>query len=117
MRRMLIVDDEPDICECLTDFFSARGFAVTVVFSGEEALERLMQGPLDVLLLDIMLPGISGLEVLKRVKDLSPRTRVVMVSCLSRGDLRFTAEAYGASAYVTKPFDFSESTWAPVFSE
>ncbi|MBI3087934.1 MAG: response regulator [Candidatus Omnitrophica bacterium] len=114
MLRMLIVDDEPDICECLKDFFSARGFAVSTVFSGEEALEHVVQRPLDVVLLDIMLPGISGLEVLKRVKSLSPQTKVVMVSGLSQRELRVEAKAYGASAYVPKPFDFSEATWEPV---
>ena len=116
MRRMLIIEDEPDIQACLQDFFSARGFAVTTSFSGEEALERLAKGPADVILLDIMLPGISGMEVLRRIKVLSPRTKVIMVTAMPQPQIRFQAEAAGASGYITKPFDFSEQTWAPVFA-
>ena len=116
MRRMLIIEDEPDIQACLQDFFSARGFSVVTAFSGEEALERLAQGPAEVILLDIMLPGISGMEVLRRIKILSPRTKVIMVTALSHPQLRFQAEASGASGYITKPFDFSEQTWAPVLA-
>ena len=116
MRRMLIIEDEPDLQNCLADFFSSRGFSVTTTFSGEEALERLAQGPADVILLDILLPGISGMEVLKRIKERCPRTKVIMVTGLLHSHLRFEAEASGASGYVTKPFDFSDQTWAPVFT-
>jgi DNA-binding response OmpR family regulator len=115
MPRMLIVDDEQDICDCLEQFFSARGFSVVTAFSGEEALDRLARGDIDVLLLDILLPGLSGMEVLRRVKDLHPRVRVIMVTCLDQTDLRAEAHRYGAAAYITKPFDFSETTWSSVF--
>ena len=116
MQRMLIVDDEPDICDCLQHFFSTRGFTVTCAFSGEEAIERLAEGPVDVVLLDIVLPGIHGIEVLRRVKDLCPEVKVVMVSGLAQEERRIEAQHYGASGYVPKPFDFSELTWAPVLA-
>jgi len=116
MRRMLIVDDEVAICECLEDFFAARGFNVATVFSGEEALSCLDSSEVDVLLLDINLPGLQGLEVLRRVKQAHPRIKVIMVTGLTDPDLKNTAKRCGASGFVTKPFDFSESTWAPAFS-
>jgi len=116
MRRILIVDDEQDICECLRDFFSSRGFSVTMAYSGEEALERLSEGDVDVIVLDIVLPGISGLEVLRRAKQLRPSTKIVMLTGLSHCELRDYAHDCGARGYVTKPFDFSEQTWASVFS-
>jgi DNA-binding response OmpR family regulator len=116
MRRMLIVEDERDICDCLAQFFTARGFSVISAFSGEEALEQLKAHPADVILLDILLPGLSGIEVLKRAKELHPRARVVMVTALDQQDLRFQANHYGAAAYVTKPFDFSNTTWSAVFA-
>lgn len=115
MRRMLIVDDQQEICDCLKEFFSARGFSVATAFSGEEALECLAQGGTDVVLLDVLLPGLSCLEILRRVKTLQPAVRVVMVSALDQADLRATARRYGAAAYITKPFDFSETTWSVVF--
>ncbi len=115
-RRMLIVDDEQDICECLQQFFTARGFSVTRAFSGEEALERLAHESPDIVLLDIKLPGLSGIEVLRRLKTSNPNVRVIMVSALDEYDLREQAKRYGASAYITKPFDLSDLTWSSAFS-
>ena len=114
MRRMLIVDDERDVCECLQAFFSTRGFSVTSVFSGEEALDQLAQEPADVILLDILLPGLTGIEVLKRIKERCPSVQVIMVTGLDQVDLRIQARHYGAAGYVTKPFNFSATTWSLV---
>lgn len=116
-RRILIVDDERDTCDCLEQYFRARGFAVTSVFSGEEALERLNQDPVDVILLDVVLPGISGLEVLRRVKELKPRVRVIIVTAHDLKEFREEARHHGACGYITKPFDFSERTWSAVLCD
>lgn len=115
MPRMLIVEDEHDICQCLVDFFSTRGFSVISAFSGEEALERLQHEKTDVILLDILLPGLSGIEVLKRARALRPQAKIVMVTSVDQEDIREQAFHYGASGYVTKPFDFSTATWRTVF--
>ena len=117
MPRILIVDDEPEICECLKDFFQGKGFSVLMAFSGEAALQQLSQQRVEVILLDVKLPGLHGLEVLKRIKQMIPEAKVVMVSGLTYPELRRRARRYGACAYVTKPFDFSEDTWAPVLCE
>ena len=117
MRRMLIVDDEGDICDCLEQFFAARGFTVLSVFSGEEALEQLKAESADVILLDILLPGLSGIEILRRVKEIDPCVRVIMVTGIDEAELRRKARTYRAVAYVTKPFDFSETTWSAVFAD
>ena len=116
MQRMLIVEDERDIADCLQEFFAGQGFAVSAAFSGEEALERLSVGGAEVILLDILLPGLSGIEVLRRVKTICPAARIVMVTALDREDLRLQAHHYGACGFVTKPFDFSRNTWSVVFS-
>ena len=116
MQRMLIVEDERDIADCLQEFFAGQGFAVSAAFSGEEALERLSVGGAEVVLLDILLPGLSGIEVLRRVKTLCPAARIVMVTALDREDLRLQAYHYGACGFVTKPFDFSQNTWSVVFA-
>ena len=116
MRRMLIVEDERDICEMLSEFFTARGFAVTSAFSGEEALELVARESVEVILLDILLPGLSGLEVLRRAKELRPHVKIVMVSGLDHDDLRRQARRYGACEYITKPFDFTIATWATVLA-
>ena len=116
MRRMLIVEDEQDLCDCLQTYFSSRGFAVTSAFSGEEAVARLDDAPADVILLDILLPGISGLEVLRHAKKRYPGARIIIVTGQDRIEFRAEARLYGACAYITKPFDFAESTWSPVFA-
>jgi DNA-binding response OmpR family regulator len=116
MPRMLIVEDEPDVLECLADFFTAKGFAVASSYSGEEALDKLDEEAVDVILLDILLPGISGIEVLRRAKAKHPDATVVMVTSLDQLDLREQATQFGASGYVTKPFDFSPTTWSAVLS-
>ena len=115
-QRMLIVEDEQDIADCLGQFFASRGFAVASAFSGEEALTLLKDHVADVILLDILLPGLSGIEVLRRVRELHPKARVIIVTALDQEDLRQQAHRYGAVGYVTKPFDFSEDTWYPVFT-
>ena len=114
MQRMLIVEDERDIADCLEQFFRAKGFSVASVFSAEEALSRLESSDPEVILLDILLPGLSGLEVLKRAKSLHPQARIIMVTALDRDELRHEAYFLGASGYVTKPFDFSDATWSAV---
>ncbi|MBI2093424.1 MAG: response regulator [Candidatus Omnitrophica bacterium] len=115
VRKMLIVDDEQDICACMRDFFQTKGFKVICAYSGEEALARLAEQEVDVLLLDILLPGVSGIEVLRCVKESFPRVRIVMVTSVDREDVRAQAHQYGAAAFITKPFDFSNTTWSQVF--
>ncbi len=113
-RHLLVVDDERDICACLKDFFALRGFDVASALSGEEALRWLERESADVVLLDILLPGLSGLEVLRRIKERRPEIRVVMVTALDQRDLREAAHRCGAAGYITKPFDFSDLTWSSV---
>ena len=112
MRRMLIVEDEPKLCECLAQFFTAKGLAVRFALSGEEALERLMDEPAEVILLDMRLPDLPGTEVLKRAKELCPGARIIMVTAAYDEEPQLDAQAHGACGYVLKPFDFSDETWA-----
>ena len=109
---MLIVEDEPDIASCLAEFFTLHGYSVVSTFSGEEALAYVKKSQADVILLDVLLPGLSGLEVLKRVKRMRPHTRVIMVTAVDTEEVRMEACRNGACGFVTKPFDFSRHTWS-----
>ena len=111
---MLIVEDELDIADCLEQFFTQRGYSVVSTFSGEEALDWLKERSAEVILIDILLPGLSGIEVLKRAKQIHPRAQVVMATALDQRNFREEAERYGACDYVTKPFDFSDEAWAMI---
>ena len=101
MPKMLIVDDEPDICECLESFFTTKGFSVKCAFSGGEAIERILEAPPDILLLDLRLPDVWGIEILKRVRRLFPATKVIVVSACDQAEPRAEAKTYGACGFVS----------------
>ena len=115
MKTLLIVDDELKICDTLSRFFTAMGFKTSTAQSGREAMEQLEREVPDYLLLDIRMPEMSGLEVLKQTKARYPGLKVVMVTAL--GDAETIDEAFrcGASDYITKPFAFSDQAWARAF--
>jgi len=117
MGRMLIVDDEPKVCECLRAFFTTKNLTVDCVYTGEEAIAWLMEQSADVILLDVMLPDISGIEVLKRVKELHPDAKVIMVTALDKSEPHYESIAYGAYGYIRKPFDLTAIDWDPVFAD
>ena len=114
-KQMLIVDDEPKVCDCLAKFFMAKGFAVTALFNGAEAIEWLMEQPADIIIVDVLLPDMMGTEVLKRTKELCPEAKVIMMTALTDDEPVVDAEVYGAAGFIHKPFDLSELTWASVF--
>ena len=106
-RRVLIVDDEPSMRLLCSINLEMAGFDVTEAADGAEALERAKNDGFDLVLLDVMMPGIGGHEVLRRLSE-SERTRALPVVFLTartdRDDLRAGYEL-GAVDYVTKPFD------------
>ena len=117
MPRMLIVEDELALNTCLQEFFTLKGFEVRCAFSAEEALEQLEKEPVDVILLDVLLPGQTGIEVPRQVKEQSPRVKVIMVTAVDDAAVQDTARRYGADAVISKPFDFSDATWSRVFAQ
>ena len=117
MARMLIVDDEPKVCECLKAFFSLKNLTVECAYTGQEAIEWLMNASADVVLLDIVLPDMSGIDVLKRVKELYPATKVIMITALEKSEPHHESIAYGAFGYIRKPFDLTAVDWDPVFAD
>ena len=103
---MLVIDDELRICDFLKGFFTIKGYQVFSSTSGEEAL---MQAPTlrpQIVLLDIRMPGISGLDTLSKLKVLLPDTKVIMVTALDDDALIAEAKSRGAADYITKPFNF-----------
>jgi two-component system, OmpR family, response regulator ResD len=100
--RILIVEDDERVSSVLTDWFSGR-YAVEVAADGSTAVARATAEPPDVMLLDINIPGISGLEVLKRVRKLHPNLPVIMVTGTSDEVAVTAALMRGAFAYIPKP--------------
>jgi two-component system response regulator MtrA len=106
-EHLLLVEDDPSIREVATLGLEQAGFRVTASGDGQEALDRFGRGSFDLVVLDVMLPSLDGLEVCKRIRHES-RTPIVMLS--ARGDLHDVVVGLelGADDYVTKPFELPE---------
>lgn len=102
---ILVVDDDADIRDLLADYFTAEGYSVTPVANGPDALEALRKDPRMLVLLDVGLPGMNGVEVLKRIRLDHPGASVIMIT--GNQDLELAREAVGLGAvdHVFKPFD------------
>ena len=103
--RILVVDDELIMRESLSGWLQRDGHEVETAASGEEALDRIKEVRFDILLVDIKMEGISGLEVLKRVKDDDPDVAVVMITAFGAISTAIEAIKNGAFDYLLKPFD------------
>jgi len=102
---VLVVDDEPDTREMLSEFATMKGYTVRAVSSGAEAVRAVAQNPPDVVLLDIEMPGLAGPDALIAIRAVAPDVKVIMVSGTSDAALAQRALANGAFDYVTKPVD------------
>lgn len=103
MKKMLVVDDELEICEFLKNFFEERDFKVLTAYSGYEALDILKTVKPQVVLLDIFMPGMDGMSVLKRIKEIYPDVKVIMVTAIETQEKIQEAIRFGADNYITKP--------------
>lgn len=102
---LLIVDDELIVRESLTKWFTQDGFRVGSAQDAAHALKMLNQGPWDVILLDIKMPGMSGLELQKRLKDVAKESAVIIITAFASVESAVQALKEGAFDYVTKPVD------------
>ena len=103
MSKLLVVDDEHEICDFLQSFFEDRDYNVNVALNGLEALEQIREDAPDVVLLDIQMPGMDGMEVLKKIKGEFPKVKVIMVTALETREKIDEALRFGADNYITKP--------------
>src|ERR1700730_2534394 len=107
---VLVVDDEPALRKALRTSLIASGFAVEEARDGEEALLTARRHPFDLVLLDINMPGINGIDACRRMRGISPRAGIVMVTVRDSEDDKVRALEAGADDYVTKPFKLRELT-------
>ena len=106
--RILVVEDEPVLREGLVDLLKAAGHSVTAVADGEGALLHGADPALELLLLDLMLPGIDGVEVCRRLRELRPELPILMLTARGSEDDKVRGFEAGADDYVTKPFGTRE---------
>jgi len=112
MPRILVVDDEKEVCTLLSRFFTKKNYQVRTAVTAEEAIRILETESMDAVLLDIVLPGMSGLEALSRIRTRWPGLPVVMVSGQDDEEVAKETLKAGAFDYVVKPlnFDYLERT-------
>lgn len=109
-KKVLIVDDEPNIVISLEFLMEQAGYAVKVARTGDEALAQMAEFEPDLVLLDVMLPGINGFDICQRVRQTPDwsHVRIVMLTAKGREVEVAKGMALGANAYITKPFSTKE---------
>ena len=108
--RILVVDDDADVRDVLTRFLKRRGYVVENAADGKEALSMVREHDPDLMLLDIYLPKMSGLDVLHQLQNDDVHTRTIALSGIPDDQMVRNTQALGAVAFMAKPFDFPQLT-------
>jgi two-component system response regulator MprA len=108
MAQILVVDDEPAVRRALERALRLDKYDVDLAVDGEEALDRLAERPVDAVILDVMMPGVDGLEVCRRMRAAGDRTPVLMLTARDAIDDRVLGLDVGADDYLVKPFALRE---------
>jgi DNA-binding response OmpR family regulator len=106
--NILVIEDEEKIARVLELELEYEGYSVTKVIDGLEALEVYRNGSWDLILLDVMLPGLSGIELLRRIRKNDPLTPVILLTAKSSVEDKVSGLDLGANDYITKPFQIEE---------
>ena len=104
--KLLIVDDEKKMVKYLSKRLILRGFDVQTAFSGQEALPLINDHQFDVVLLDVLMPDMDGIETLKRIKEITPSTTVILLT--GHPDAESDGRKWGAFDCILKPFDLND---------
>lgn len=106
--RILVVDDDDELRRNVADVLVRAGFETVLAGSGEEALSRMADGKFDLVLLDLLMPGMGGMAALEQIAQSYPRSRVVMMTAFATVENAVEAMRKGADDYVTKPFRIND---------
>lgn len=104
MTRVLVIDDDVELCELLSEYLEGEGFAVDAVHDGNAGTERAVADEHDLVVLDVMLPGMNGFDVLRRIRE-SSQVPVVMLTARGEEVDRIVGLEIGADDYLPKPFN------------
>jgi DNA-binding NtrC family response regulator len=106
--RVLLVDDEEEFVETLAQRLEVRDFDVATAYSGADALERLEDREIDVVVLDLQMPGVDGIEVLRKIKERKPLIEVIMLTGHATVETAIEGMKLGAFDFLTKPAETDE---------
>lgn len=107
MAKVMLVEDDNNICNILVKYFENAEITIVVMNTGEDALDFLMHNSIDLIILDIMLPGIDGIEVCRKIRE-KDTVPVIMLTAMGESYDRINGLNIGADDYVVKPFDPNE---------
>ncbi|MBN2830295.1 MAG: response regulator [Candidatus Cloacimonetes bacterium] len=108
MKKILIVDDDTLLSQVLNEFLTGIGYECENVYDGESALQIFSPEKHSLIILDRVMPGIDGIEVMERVRDIYPDTKIIMMTGYPTVDSAYTALFDGITDYIIKPFRFNE---------
>jgi DNA-binding response OmpR family regulator len=106
--RLLLVEDEKDLSNSIVEYITEEGFSCDVAFNFNEASHKINLYEYDCLIIDIMLPGGSGLDLISEIKKINPKTGIVVISAKNTVDDKISGLEIGADDYLTKPFNLAE---------
>ena len=105
MTRILVVDDEVETCDLLKRYLTKKGFQVYTALSGEDAVNIVKEERPHIVLLDIRMPGMGGIEALKKIKEIDREIGVVMITAVKEEETAKEILKLGEDDYITKPMD------------
>src|SRR4030042_7077001 len=106
--RMLIIEEDEEMRSLLKDFFAEEGFETDSVSNGYDSFRMLVKKPFDLVITDIRMPGLTGLDVLPRIKKIQPEVAIIVITAFGTEEVRRKAFERGAKAYLEKPIHFQE---------
>ena len=107
MIKILVVDDEHEACDALKEFLSMKGYEVSTAQDGQTALRKIKEYDPQIVLLDVIMPGMNGIKVLQQIKKMDPKIGVIMVTVVTDETQAKKALQLGAYDYITKPVDLN----------
>lgn len=108
MNHILVVDDEENMRNTLTFLLEAEGYRVTTAESGREALQKLLEGPVDLMITDIVMPDVDGLELIDEIERLALKVPVLVITAYGSEKMKKELKRKGISGYLSKPFKGEE---------
>lgn len=106
--HILVIEDDRRVAELIQRGLHEKGYKVTLLYSGDEALREIEQSLFDLIITDIMLPGLNGVDLCKRIREMHPELPIIMLTALGTTDEKLEGFDAGADDYMVKPFEMRE---------
>lgn len=107
-KRILVIEDDQEMRSLLKDFFEEEGFEIDSVSNGSEAFRKLVRKPFDLVITDIRMPGLTGLDIIPGIKKLQPEAPIIVITAFGSEEVHRRAIERGATAYLEKPIHFQK---------